>query len=264
MAATRLAIGRTGGRAGIERPLLPAVVLVAAAGAWLALYLLDQRAGDPGHGGHLHAGHASTDTGATGTVALTGWALMVVAMMLPVALPLLRVLQRLVHRHRSRLLLVASGAGAFLAVWMVVGVLLAGGGALFSLVAGEAWRPASHVLVGGVLVLAGAFQLSPLKRRCLTACRSPRSFAVAHWHGERRPAVEAATIGAAYGASCVGCCWALMGVCFVGGTAHLATMVPLAVVMAAERTTRTGLRLVRPIGVAAVLLGLVLLLGALS
>jgi predicted metal-binding membrane protein len=109
------------------------------------------------------------------------------------------------------------------------------------------------------LVLAGAFQLSPLKRRCLTACRSPRTFAVAHWHGERRPAVEAATIGVAYGASCVGCCWALMAVCLAGGTAHLATMVPLAVVMAAERTTRTGLRLVRPIGVAAVLLGLVLL-----
>jgi len=225
------------------------------------MYLLGQRTGAEDHAGHLHASHAAPGTQAA---VLTGWALMVVAMMLPPALPFLRMLQHLVARHRTRYLLVASGAGAFLAVWMAVGVLLVAGEVLFSAAAGEAWQPGPQLLVGGVLVLAGAFQISPLKRRCLTACRSPRSFAVAHWHGERRPAVEAATIGAAYGASCVGCCWALMGVCLAGGTAHLATMVPLAVVMAAERTTRIGLRLVRPIGVAAVLLGLVLLLGALS
>ncbi|WP_091107618.1 DUF2182 domain-containing protein [Geodermatophilus dictyosporus] len=242
----------------MARPVLPTVVLVVAGAAWLVLYLLGQGTGAGDHGGHLHAGRAAAGTGAA---ALTGWALMVVAMMLPPALPLLRVLQRLVARHRTRHLLVASAAGAFLAVWVVVGALLVAGELVVLAVTGGAWRPAPQVLVGGVLVLAGAFQLSPLKRRCLTACRSPRTFAVAHWHGERRPAVEAATIGVAYGASCVGCCWALMAVCLAGGTAHLATMVPLAVVMAAERTTRTGLRLVRPIGVAAVLLGLVLLLG---
>jgi len=262
VAATRLAVGRTWGQPGIERPVLPTVVLVAAGGAWLALHLLDQRAGDSGSGVHVHGSHVYPEAGGTGPAALTGWALMVVAMMLPAALPLLRVLQRLVARHRMRTLLVASGAGAFLAVWMVLGVLLVVAEGLVSTLVGDAWRPAPQVLAGGVLVLAGAFQLSPLKRRCLTACRSPRSFAIAHWHGQRPPAVEAATIGAAYGASCVGCCWALMGVCVAGGTAHLATMVPLAVVMAAERGTRIGVRMVRPIGVAAVLLGLVLLVDA--
>lgn len=259
MAATRPVPGRTGRSPWTERPVLPVGVLVVASGAWLALYLLDPWNG-AGHRGHVHGGHSlSPGAGWSASAALAGWGLMVVAMMLPPALPLLRMLQRLAARHRTQHLLVASGAGAFIAVWMAVGVLFVAGEVLFSAVAAEAWRPAPRVLIGGVLVLAGAFQLSPLKRRCLTACRSPRTFAVAHWHGERRPALEAATIGVAYGASCVGCCWALMAVCFAGGTAHLATMVPLAVVMAAERTTRTGLRLVRPIGVAAVLLGLVLL-----
>jgi predicted metal-binding membrane protein len=258
---TVAATGRKRGLPGVRWPVLPATVLATAGGAWLVLYLLGQQTGAVDHGGHLHGSHVDAGTGGA---ALTGWALMVVAMMLPPALPFLRMLQRLVARHRTRHRLVASGAGAFLAVWMAVGGLLVAGEGLFSAVATEAWQPAPQQLVGAVLVLAGAFQLSPLKRRCLSACRSPRSFAVAHWHGERRPAVEAATIGAAYGASCVGCCWALMGVCFVGGAAHLATMVPLAVVMAAERTTRIGVRLVRPVGVTAVLLGLVLLLGALS
>jgi predicted metal-binding membrane protein len=243
-----------------DRDLLLPAVLVVAAGAWLLLILGSDHVVAPGHEGHVAGGHVHGDTAAVGTGALTsagliGWFLMVVAMMLPPALPLLRMLQRLVARHRSRRALVLSGVASFLAVWMLLGVLLVTGDAVLSALTGGTWRPAPQVLIGGVLLLAGAFQLSPLKSRCLIACRSPRSFAVAHWHGERHPAIESATIGAAYGASCVGCCWALMLVCFAGGTAHLATMVPLTVLMTAERMTPFGTKLVRPIGVAALVTG---------
>lgn len=239
--------------------LLPAV-LVVAAGAWLLLILGSDHVVAPSHDGHGTAGHvhgdvASTGSGAVTSAGLTGWFLMVVAMMLPPALPLLRMLQQLVARHRGRRVLVLSGVASFLAVWMLLGVLLVTGDAVLTALAEGSWRPAPQVLVGGVLLLAGAFQLSPLKSRCLVACRSPRSFAVARWHGERHPAIESATVGAAYGASCVGCCWALMLVCFAGGTAHLATMVPLTVLMTAERMTPFGTKLVRPIGVAALLTG---------
>jgi predicted metal-binding membrane protein len=251
-----------------DRGLLLPAVLVVAAGAWLLLILGSDHVVAPAHEGHVAGGHvhgeAHGDTAAAGTGALTsagliGWFLMVVAMMLPPALPLLRMLQRLVARHRSRQALVLSGVASFLAVWMLLGVLLVTGDAILTALTEGTWRPAPQVLVGGVLLLAGAFQLSPLKSRCLIACRSPRSFAVAHWHGERHPAIESAAIGAAYGASCVGCCWALMLVCFAGGTAHLATMVPLTVLMTAERMTPFGTKLVRPIGVAALATGAALL-----
>ncbi|MFD2091478.1 DUF2182 domain-containing protein [Blastococcus deserti] len=252
----------TAGR-GLRRPdrdfLLPAV-LMAAAAAWLLLVLWSDHVGAPGHDGHAAASHVhgdapSSGTGAGTSAGLIGWFLMVVAMMLPPALPLLRMLQRLVARHRGRRVLVLSGGASFLAVWMLLGLLLVSGDAVLTALTGGAWRPAAPVLVGAVLLLAGAFQLSPLKSRCLVACRSPRSFAVAHWHGERHPAIESATVGAAYGASCVGCCWALMLVCFAGGTAHLVTMVPLTVLMTAERMTPFGTSLVRPIGVAALVAG---------
>lgn len=245
---------------GSGRDLLAPVILAVAAAAWLLLLLSDQTVAASGHSEHVHGAVPSPEAGPGTAARLTGWSLMVVAMMLPPALPLLWMLRRLVVRHRTRRLLLLSGAGSFLAVWLLFGILLVTADALLTALAGGSWRPEPRELVGAVLVLAGGFQLSSLKNRCLTACRSPRSFAVAHWHGERRPAVEAATVGAAYGVYCVGCCWALMLVCFVGGTAHLVTMVPLAVVMSVERMTHGGMRLVRPVGVAALVLGASLLL----
>jgi predicted metal-binding membrane protein len=244
---------------GSHRGFLPAAVLMTAGGAWLVLLLSSHWTATSSPSGHVH-GHIAPPAVGTATVAgLTGWSLMVVAMMLPPALPLLRMLQRLVARHRTRRLLVLSGVGSFLAVWFLVGLVLVMGDAVVSVLARDSWRPDPQVVIGGVLLLAGVFQLSPLKSRCLTACRSPRSFAVAYWHGKRRPAIEAAIIGSAYGASCVGCCWALMLVCFTGGSAHLATMVPLAVVMMVERTTPWGIKLVWPIGLAILSSGAMLL-----
>lgn len=186
---------------------------------------------------------------------LGGWALMVVAMMLPPALPLVQTMRRLVSRRRGRLALLGAGVVAFVAVWTLAGVVLLVGDAVLHAFAAT-WpglRPA--YVTGAVLAAAGLYQLTPLKQSCLRACRSPRGFAVAHWHGRRSAFVELVTLSTAYAVVCVGCCWALMAVSLAVGAAALPVMVVLAAVMAAERLVGWGRRLVVPTGVALVLLG---------
>ena len=226
------------------RPVAVAVaVLPLAAAAWAALVLLPHAA----HGGY-----------APGSSALAGWAVMVVAMMLPPALPMLDVLRALAGRRRAPGLLVGAGAAAFVAVWTLVGaLLLSAADAVRAGVVAVPWL-AGHpqVVAGAVVAAAGAYQFGPWKDRCLTACRSPRGFAARHWHGEN-PVVDIATLAGAYALSCAGCCVALMGVAVVvdgaASTVALPVMVALAAVMAAERLLPRGRRLVRPVG--AVLLG---------
>jgi predicted metal-binding membrane protein len=248
---------------------LVVIVLALAAAAWLAIALTghgaDHPAGAAGpdvaqhHAGH-GAGSVPIDPLPAAGRLLAGWALMVVAMMLAPALPMLELLRRLVSDRRHPGLLVAVGGLAFVGVWTAVGAVLVTGDVVArSLVP----FPDSAALFGAALIVAGGYQLTPFKDACLRACRSPRSFAVAHWHGERPAWVEVATIAGAYAAWCVGCCWALMAAGFLAGAASVAAMVVLTALMAAERLTRWGRRLVRPAGVAAILAGTFLLLPAL-
>lgn len=195
-------------------------------------------------------------------LATAGWLVMVLAMMLPPALPMLRLLHGLAghgtagHGRRPGPVVLA-GAASFVAVWALVGVLLVLADlALHLATTGRPWWAAHPTLVlGAVLLLAGGYQLSPLKQACLTACRSPRGFAVAHWRGRRPAWQEAGTLAAHYGLACAGCCWALMAVGFAAGAAAVPLMVLLAVVTAAERLSVRGRALVRPVGVAALLAG---------
>jgi len=97
-----------------------------------------------------------------------------------------------------------------------------------------------------VLAVAGAFQFSRLKYVCLDACRSPLAFIMSYWHGPR-PYREA--LAFAHGVYCVGCCWALMLLMFVVGTANLVWMLGLALLMAVEKNHAWGRRLAEPLGV---------------
>jgi predicted metal-binding membrane protein len=107
---------------------------------------------------------------------------------------------------------------------------------------GHGWMIGTAVLAG-----AGLFQFSSLKYRCLEQCRTPFGFVVARWHG-RAPAREAFKLGLDHGIFCVGCCWALMLVMFVVGTASIGWMLALAALMAAEKNLPDGARLRLPIG----------------
>ena len=110
-----------------------------------------------------------------------------------------------------------------------------------------AWH--SGLIGAATLALAGAFQFSALKHRCLEKCRTPLSFVMEHWHG-RSAAREAFVLGAHHGVFCVGCCWALMLLMFAFGTGSLGWMLLLAAVMAIEKNVPWGKRLTAPLGVA--------------
>lgn len=201
-----------------------------------------------------YLGHEATADGALGellVVALfmAGWALMVTAMMLPAAVSLLHDFGRVVHRRPGRAALVALVVAGFVGAWMLVGyafrVLDIG---VHAVVENTSWLVAHPQLIGGAtLAAAGVYEFTDLKRRCLTACRSPRGFIYRNWTGGRAGA-DALRIGFAYGTSCIGCCWALMLVLFGLGTASLAWMLGFAVFMVLEKRGVGGQRLPRLTG----------------
>jgi predicted metal-binding membrane protein len=96
-----------------------------------------------------------------------------------------------------------------------------------------AWDNAGRWVAGGVLVLAAAYEVTPLKDACLSKCRSPLGFLVGSWRDGLPGAVN---MGARHGAWCVGCCWALMAALFALGVMSLAWMAFVAALIALEKT----------------------------
>jgi predicted metal-binding membrane protein len=180
-----------------------------------------------------------------------GWVLMTAAMMLPTTLPLFSAFDRITATRPDRgRLQVLLGAG-YMAAWGAFGLLAhALHGVLLwgvAQVPALAWH--GGLIGAATLALAGAFQFSQLKHRCLDKCRTPMSFVMAHWHG-RHAARDAFVLGAHHGLFCVGCCWALMLLMFVVGTGSLGWMLVLAALMAVEKNLPWGRRLSTPLGIA--------------
>jgi len=109
--------------------------------------------------------------------------------------------------------------------------------------------------MGTTLLVAGLWQFSPLRDRCLDECRSPFGFVVNRWRATsiRR---ESFAMGIAHGAFCIGCCWSLMLVMFGVGLGSLTAMVGLGALTAVEKNLPWGRRLTRPLGVGLVLAAL--------
>ena len=191
-----------------------------------------------------------------------GWSLMITAMMLPTATSLLRGFEHVVRNRRERGTLVAFLVAGFIVTWLGVGYAFrVADTGLHVAVASLDWLEARPNLIsGGVLVAAGLYQFTELKYRCLTACRTPTNFIYRHWRGDR-PTGDAFTIGLAYGLSCVGCCWSLMLVLFALGTSSVFWMFGFATLMALEKSTNVGVRLVRPVGLILVAVGAVVAIG---
>jgi predicted metal-binding membrane protein len=264
-------------RAGRHRNLFLPLMGLLIASAWLTLWLW---AASPygrylDHGSWLQIGLAGNLCRAlpAGEVLLPaliyvgGWLLMSAAMMLPTALPLLEIFRRITAARADRALLLTLVIAGYLAVWGVFGVAahLADRG-LHALVAQSDWLAFHDWLVAAaMLALAGLFQFSALKYRCLNQCRTPQSFVIRHWRGrsERRHAL---LLGAHHGLFCVGCCWALMMLMFVVGMGSIGWMLLLGAIMAAEKNLPWGRRLGAPVGIGllACALWLVLANGVLS
>jgi predicted metal-binding membrane protein len=173
-----------------------------------------------------------TDLGALGWF-LGVWLVMMAAMMFPSVSPAVALYAQMTRRRSvDRALLFASG---YLLMWTAAGV---GAYGLFRLgrsVFGDglAWSSGGRWFAGGVLLVAAAYELTPLKNVCLAKCRSPLGFLLGSWRDGRRGAVE---MGAKHGAWCVGCCWALMAALFALGVMSLAWMAFVAALIALEKT----------------------------
>jgi predicted metal-binding membrane protein len=189
-------------------------------------------------------------------IQVAGWTLMLVAMMLPTTLPLVSLFYSITAQRPNRVRLVALLLAGYLSMWAVFGVLVhLGNIALLNIVYHAEWLHSHHLIAAGTLILAGLYQLSPLKYKCLDKCRSPLSFIMGHWRGQRDQA-ESFRLGAHHGLFCIGCCWALMLLMFGVGAGSFGWMLALGAVMALEKNMPWGRRLSAPLGVFLLGLGL--------
>jgi len=207
-------------RAGI---LLGLVALTVAAWAWVLLGA---------------DGHSATPTMALGApLFLAVWIAMMVATMFPAVTPMILIFARIgATRRTSGRVFVPTWlfVGGYLLVWTALGAV-----AFTAALGAEALARHFDVLarnaalVGGALiVVAGAFQFSRLKDRCLSACRSPLAFVVQHWRDGRLGAVR---MGVRHGWHCAGCCWALMMLMFPLGVMNIVALAGVTALVYAEK-----------------------------
>lgn len=178
-----------------------------------------------------------------------GWVLMVMAMMLPTTVPLLTAFAGVTGHRPDRIRLVAILVGAYLLVWFATGVVMyVADFGIHQAVGRWGWLAAHLWIIStAALAVAGAFQFTKTKWRCLRQCRTPNSFLRRHWRGSA-VGLQSARIGLDHGAYCVGCCWALMLVMFSAGVGNIVWMAGLTLFMVLEKTTRVGKRATYPIG----------------
>ncbi len=186
------------------------------------------------------------------------WAVMMVAMMTPSAAPMILLYAAIAGKSRAQVRPVAhSGAFAcgYLAVWTGFSALATGlqwgleqAALLSPMMAGTSPR-----LGGALLVAAGVYQMTPLKHACLSHCRSPIHFLTGHW---RKGAGGAFRMGLDHGVYCVGCCWVLMALLFVGGVMNLLWIAALAAFVLLEKVLPRGVLASRIAGGLLVLGGL--------
>jgi predicted metal-binding membrane protein len=160
------------------------------------------------------------------------WVVMMAAMMFPSVAPTVALYSKLRHtRALGAPLLFASG---YLLVWSAVGLVAYGlariGGQLFGDVL--AWDSAGRWIAGVTLLVAAAYELTPLKDVCLAKCRTPLGFLLGSWRDGLAGAMQ---MGARHGGWCVGCCWALMASLFALGVMSIVWMALVAGVIAFEK-----------------------------
>lgn len=196
-------------------------------------------------------------------VFVAGWTLMLVAMMLPTSLPLVALFRHLTFQRPDRSRLVVLLIAGYLSIWVLFGGLAHFGDLLIhEVVERSVWLESNAWVIGaGTIMLAGIYQFTPLKYKCLDKCRSPLSFIVEHWTGSRERS-QAFRLGVHHGLFCVGCCWSLMLLMFVVGVGNLGWMLALGTVMTVEKNMPWGKKISTPLGV--LLVGSSLILGAIA
>ncbi|ODR98831.1 hypothetical protein AUC68_06445 [Methyloceanibacter methanicus] len=187
-------------------------------------------------------------------IAFVMWAVMMVAMMLPSAAPMVLLYARVVRRADQQAasaeapLSIASFAGGYLSLWILFSILavavqfaLERAGLMTMMMSSR-----SALLSGALLIAAGVYQLTPLKAACLEHCRSPAAYLANHW---RAGPMGAWRMGLEHGAYCVGCCAVLMLLLFVGGVMNLVWIAGLSLFVAIEKLAPFGPKLAKVLAV---------------
>lgn len=175
-------------------------------------------------------------------VMLLMWAVMMAAMMLPSAAPMI-LFYATIARGRGASSTPAASSGMFAAGYVTIwsafslaAVALQYGLERLALLS-PMMETTSKTMAGGILIAAGIYQWSPLKKTCLQGCRSPLEFMLTQW----RPGARGAFVmGLRHGMVCVGCCWMLMLLLFVGGIMNLGWIAGLAVLVLVEKLAPAG------------------------
>lgn len=167
------------------------------------------------------------------------WAVMMVGMMTPSAAPMILLYARVGRQARRQgrpLAATGSFAAGYLVAWTVfsLAATLAQWALEYALLLSPAMAAAGRGFGGLLLVTAGIYQWTPIKDACLSHCRSPLSFIQSHG-GFRRDAAGSALVGFRHGLYCVGCCWALMTLLFVGGVMNVLWIAGLAIFVLLEK-----------------------------
>jgi predicted metal-binding membrane protein len=241
-----------------ERLIVWAGIFSVTAISWLVLARMPMRSPsiDGVAAGGMSAGVAVWSLRAAGLI-FAMWTVMMVAMMLPSAGPMIEMHARISRgggvERNGRTWLFATG---YLVAW--TGFSAAITAVQYPLervrLVSEAMR--MEPFAGGMLlIVAGIYQITPLKQACLTKCRTPLGFFMTKW----RPGDSGALLmGLNHGLFCIGCCWLLMALMFVGGVMNLLWAGALTILVLLEKATPWGAALSRAFGAVMVASGLVL------
>ena len=194
------------------------------------------------------------------------WTVMMAAMMLPAAAPMI-VIFASAQARRERDIAIPTWifTSGYILVWLAAGLLVyilvqigSDIATRLTLVDRASWAP---VALGATVLAAGLYQFTPIKRVCLIHCRSPFAFVAQHWRDGRAGALQ---MGLRHGAYCLGCCWALFAVMVAAGVMSLAWMLLLTLVVFVEKVLPHGRSAAAVIGVGLIILGLAIASGAAS
>jgi predicted metal-binding membrane protein len=241
------------------RNLVLGILLLLAATAWVVL--IRQAATASG----AAMGQNALTMGMSAPLFLLIWIVMMVAMMFPTAAPMILMFTTIAAGKRQR-------GQPFVPTWIFVSAYMLvwtlAGGLAYVLAVAAGWLAAmspwllSHAaqIGGGVLILAGVYQLSPLKHTCLAKCRTPLQFILSSWRDGHGGAFR---MGLGHGLYCLGCCWLLFVILFPLGVMNVAAMAVLTALIFAEKSLPAGRRISQ---IAAIILigygGVILLLPA--
>lgn len=205
---------------------------------------------------------AQTWSAAEFALAFLMWASMMAAMMLPSAVPMVDAFATIAGRRRERSAPYTPTA-IFVTGYLIVWTAFSGAATLLQWAFHKAaWltpmmENASPAMAAAALLLAGGYQFTPLKRACLTHCRTPAAFILSDWQDGHAGAV---IMGIRHGAFCVGCCWALMGLLFAVAVMSVGWMAALTAVVTIEKVAPWGDKFARFVGIAAIAGGTAILI----